>query len=75
MGVGPCDGVSLTCHMPASPLRLPSRTTSPCLCTVVVVAVNVAVQPSSHSCSMEISAPDWRWGKMWDIFPLLIVRG
>ena len=75
MGVGTCAGVSLTCHIPNYPLRLPSRTTSTCLCTVIVVSVNVAVQPSSHSCPMEISAPDWMWVNMWAILDLVGIKG
>ena len=61
--------------MPVSPLHFPSRTFSPCLCTLMVVSVNVAVQPSSHSFPMEISAPDWRWGEMCDIFALIYSKG
>ena len=57
--------------MPASPLKFPSRTTSPCLCTIIVVEVNVDVQTSSHSCPMDISDPDWGWGKMWAILSLV----
>ena len=75
MEVGPCGGVGLTFHMPAYPLWLLSRTTSPCLCTVIVVAVNVDVQPSAHSFSMNISAPDWRWGKMRAILSLVDSKG
>ena len=75
MGVGPCGGVILTCHMPVSPLCLPSRTLFPCLCTVIVVAVNVAVHPLSRSCPMEISDPDWMWVKMCAIFPLIDSKG
>ena len=76
MGVGlGCGGVILNCHMPASPLRVPSRTTSPCFCTVMVVAANVDVQPSSHSCPMDISAPDRRWGNMWAVFALVESKG
>ena len=75
MGVGPCVEVILTFHMPASPLRLLSRTIYPCLCTVIVVAVNVDVQPSSNSCPMEINAPNWRWGKIFAVFELVDNKG
>ena len=75
MRVGTCGGVSLTCHIPVSPLRFPSRTFSPCLFTVMVVVMNVDVQPSSNSCPMEISAPDWRWGEMCAIFALFDIKG
>ena len=75
MGVGLCGGVSLTCHMLDSPLLFPPRTIYPCLCNFIVVAVNVAVPPSSHSFHMEVSAPYWRWGKMWDIFYLVDSKG
>ena len=37
--------------------------------------MNVAVHPSSHSFLMEISAPDWRRGKMCDIFALVDSKG
>ena len=39
------------------------------------VAVNVVVQPSSHSCPMEISVPDWRWGKMCAVLDLVDNKG
>ena len=58
-----------------SPLRLTYSTTSPCLCTFIVVSVNLSVQPSSHSCPMEISAPDWMWVKMWAILDLVDSKG
>ena len=61
--------------MPASTLRLPYRTFYPCLCTVIVVDVIVDVHPSSHSFHMYISYPDWRWGKIWDISPLVDIKG
>ena len=61
--------------MPDSPLRVPFRTNSPCFYTVMVVAVNVAVQPSSHSCPLDISAPDWRWRNMWDVLALVDSEG
>ena len=66
-----CVGVSLTCHMPAATLQVPSRTNSTCLFTVMVVAVNVAVHPSSHSCPMYISDPGWRWGNIWAVLDLV----
>ena len=66
-----CGGVSLTCHMPDAPLQAPFRTTSPCFCTVMVLAVNLSVQPSSNICLMDISVPDWRWGNMWAVLALV----
>ena len=76
MGVGiVCGGISLICHMPASPLRVTYRTKYPCFCTVMIVAVNVAVQPPSHSCPTYISSPDRRWGKMWGVFALVDSKG
>ena len=75
MGVGPCSGVILTCQMSAYIFRFPSRTTSTCLCNVIVVEVNVLLHPSEHSFHMEIIAPDWRWGKFWDISPLVDSKG
>ena len=61
--------------MPAASLRVPSSTKSPCLFTFMVVAVNVAIQPSSHIYPMDISAPDWRWGNMSDVLALLDKKG
>ena len=67
MGLG-CGVVArCTCHMPAAPLRVPSRINSHIFSTIMCVAVNMAVQPSSHSCSMYISALDWMWGKMCSV--------
>ena len=57
MGVGTYGGVSLTCHMRVSPLRLPSSNLSSYLCNIMVVEVNVDVQPLSHIRPMDISAP------------------
>ena len=59
-----CVRVGPTCRMNDSPLWLTSSTTSPCLFTVISVSVNVAIQPSSNSFRMDISATDCRWGKM-----------
>ena len=70
VGVG-YGGVSCTCHMPAVPLLVPSRTTYTFLFTIMVVAVNVDVHPSSHSFPMKISNPDWRWGNMCAILVLV----
>ena len=61
--------------MPVSPLKLLSRTFYSCLFTVMEVAVNVDVQPSSNICPKEISAPDWRWWKMCAIFDLVDSKG
>ena len=41
----------------------------------MAVAVNVAVQTSLHSCPMNISATDCRWGKMCAIFTLVDSKG
>ena len=35
------------------------------------MAVNVDVQPSSHSFPMEISHPYWRWDKICDVLDLV----
>ena len=37
----------------------------------MLVAVNVDVQPSSHIFPIEISAPDWRCGKMCTVLSLV----
>ena len=75
MGLG-C-GVVARCnrHIPANPLRVTYRTTSNFLSTVMLVAFNVAVYPSSHSLPMDISAPDWRWGKMCAVLDLVDNKG
>ena len=75
MGVGTCGGVSLTYHMPVSTLHLPSGTFYPCLCTVIVVSANVAVQLSSHSFPVDISDPYCRWGKMCSILDIVESKG
>ena len=61
VGLGFGVVASYTCHMPATPFKVRSRTIYPFFYTLICVAVNVAVHPSSHSFPMEISAPDWRW--------------
>ena len=61
--------------MPTAPLQFPYSTTSTFLCTVILVAVNVAVHPSSHSFPMEISAPDWRWVEMCAVLDLVDKKG
>ena len=61
--------------MPTAPFRVPFRNVSPCLFTVMVVAVNVAVHPLSHSCPMDISAPGWRWGEMCSVLALVEIKG
>ena len=75
MGFGPCGVVSFTFHVHASQLRFTSRDLSPCVCTFIVVSVNVAVCPSSNSFSMDISSPDLRWGKVCAIFSLVDSKG
>ena len=42
---------------------------------IISVAVNVAVNPSSNSFPMGISAPDWRWEKMCDVLDLVENKG
>ena len=74
VGLG-CGGISLTFRMPAAPLQVPFMNTSTCFCTVMLVSANVAVQPSPHSCPMDIIDPDWRWGKMWDVLALVDSNG
>ena len=70
-----CGGFILTCHNPASPLQVTSRITSPCLCNIMLVAVNDAVQSSPQSCPIDISAPYWSWGKMWAVLALVDCNG
>ena len=41
----------------------------------MLVAVNVDLHSSSHSFPMEISAPDWRWGKMCAVLALVESKG
>ena len=66
---------SYTCHMPATPFKVPSRTIYPFFYTFICVAVNVAVHPSSRSFPTEISAPDWRWVEMCDVLDLVDKKG
>ena len=73
LGCGVVD--RCTCHITDAPLRLPSRNISPCFCTVVLQVVNVAIHTPSHSCSIEICDPDWRWGQMCDVFDLIDNKG
>ena len=61
--------------MQTDPLRVTSRTTSTCFFNVIVAAVNVPVQPSSHSFPMYIFAHDWRWWKMCAVYDLVDSKG
>ena len=42
--------------------------------TFVYLAVNVAVQPSSHSWCMDISSPHYRRRKMCDVLDLVVIN-
>ena len=57
--------------MPATNLWVPLSNMSPFFSTIICVAVNVDVQPSSHSFPMEISHPYWRWDKICDVLDLV----
>ena len=72
--IGCCVLVRCTSQMTATTLQVPSRNTSPFFSTVMCERENVAVQPSSHSCIIDISTPDWRWGEMCGVFLLYITR-
>ena len=61
--------------MPDTPLRVPSRTTYPFFSTDMCVALNVAVNPSSHSFHMDISAPYCRWRDMCAVLDLVDNKG
>ena len=52
--------------MTAAPLRVTSRNNYIFPFTFVLVAVHVAVHPSSHSFPMDIIALDWSCGEMCD---------
>ena len=67
--------ISLTHHLTAAPFWVPFRTITPCFCNVMVGAVIVAVQPSSHIFPMYISAPHWSWGEMWNVLALVDSNG
>ena len=43
--------------------------------TMMCVNVNVYVHPSSHSCPMDISAPDWSWGNTCAVLSPVDNRG
>ena len=75
MGIGCGILPRCTCHMTAAPFWVPYRITSTFNSTVMCVAVNVDVQPSSNSCPMEINAPNWRWGKIFAVFELVDNKG
>ena len=59
LGFGELD--IFTFHIPDTHFLVPSSTIFLLFATVVCVAVNVDVQPSSHICHMEIIASNWRW--------------
>ena len=70
-GLGCCVVARCNCHIPDTPLRIYSRNTSNFFSTIMLVAVNVAVNTPEHSFPTEISAPDWRWGKRCAVFSLV----
>ena len=55
--------VRLTCHMTDVVDLLPSSTGSPSLTTLSLVAVKVYMQPSLHSCPIDMRDPGCRWGR------------
>ena len=67
--------VRFTCHIPAANLQLPSMNRCHLFYTLMWVAVNVTIQPSSHSIPMKISDSDWVWGKMCAVFSLVVHKG
>ena len=76
MGIGCGVVAGCTYHIPAAPLRVTYRNTYTFLkSTFMYVVVNVAVQILSHSFTMEISDPDWRWRKMCDFLALVDNKG
>ena len=75
MGLG-CGSVdSFTCHIPATILRLDSRTILHFFSTFMCVAVNMTVHPSSNSFPTYIITPDSMWGKMFAVFSLVANKG
>ena len=54
---------------------LPYNIVSPSLTTLSLLAVKVAMYPSSHSCPIDMRSPDCRWGEMWDILDAWVKRG
>ena len=74
VGIG-CGVVArCTFHVPAAPWWVPSRINHCFFSTIMFMAVNMDVQPSSHSFPMYISAPYCRWGRCVLLFPLWITR-
>ena len=59
--------VKLTCNMPDVVEQFTSSTVIPYLTTLRGVVVKFAMQPSSHSCPIDMKAPDCRWGEMCDV--------
>ena len=54
--------VRLNCHIPDVDDLLPYSTVSPSLTTLRLVLVKVAMQPSSHICSIDMRAHGCRKG-------------
>ena len=75
MGLG-YDMVGMcTYHMPATNLRVISRTNFSFLSTIMCVAANVSIQPSSNIFPMEIIDPDWMWGKICAVLYIVDKKG
>ena len=64
-----------TCHIPYTLLRMHYRTMYHLFSMVICLVVNAVVHPSSNSCHMEISAPNWGWIGMCDDMALLDNKG
>ena len=66
VGVGLGCGVvyRCTCHISDTSFRVLSRNMFPFFSTVIYVAVDIGIHPSSYIFSMKIIAPGWRWGNI-----------
>ena len=53
----------------------PSSTVSPSLTTLRLVVVKVDMQPSLHIYPIGMRAPDFRWGRTWDVRDAWFKRG
>ena len=59
--------VMLTCHIPDVVYQLTYSTVTPSLTTLRRVVVKFDMQPSSHSCPIDMRDPGCMWGRKWDV--------
>ena len=64
----------LSFQMTDEPLQSRSNTSWPCSSIFKCLAVNVTVCISSSICTMEISAQDYRRGKVCSVLSLVVIK-